>query len=217
MNSHVDPAEAIACAVFQPVAKPVETAPRTLPVPGPANGARPTAADLELLDGLFAALYEELHRVARRESRRHRSSAIMSTTTLVHEAYLDVSRRQALAFPDTQHFVAYVSRAMRGLLIDRLRECMAQKRGGGIDFESLDGEVEYMVAQPEELDQIGEVLEELAQLDPDLAQVVDLRYLCGFSVAEVASLLDTSERTIHRRWDKARALLRLALGQPQCQ
>jgi RNA polymerase sigma factor (TIGR02999 family) len=172
---------------------------------------RSRQGDRSAADQLFSALYTELHRLARREVGRLGAFTPLGATTLLHEAYLDISRRDALAFPDHAHFMAYAARAMRGVLIDRVRERQAQKRGGGLDITSLDTDTADQCAQPELLSDIGQALDELALLEPALAQVVDLKFFCGFSMVEIAGLMGTSERTAQRQWEKARLLLFRAL------
>lgn len=161
---------------------------------------------------LFSTLYVELHRLARREAGRYGPNGAMSPTTLLHEAYLDISKRDALSFPDQARFMAYAARAMRGLVIDRVRARHAQKRGGGLDITVLDTHVADQIEQPELLTHVSEALDELALLDPDLAQVVDLKFFCGFSMPEIATLQGVSERTVQRQWEKARLLLYRALS-----
>ncbi|MEO7055329.1 MAG: ECF-type sigma factor [Caldimonas sp.] len=163
-------------------------------------------------DALFAALYDELHRLARRETARAGQGAVLSATTLVHEAYLDMSQRHGLAFPDRGRFLAYAARAMRAVAIDRARAGRAQKRGGGLDITSLDTETAASIADPGVLSEIGAALDELAVLEPELAHVVDLKFFCGLSVAEIAALQCVSERTVQRQWEKARLLLYRTLG-----
>lgn len=169
--------------------------------------ARAERGDAGATDLLFTQLYQQLHRLARREANRLGPHATLGATTLLHEAYLDIVRRDALAFPTAGHFMAYAARAMRGLVIDRVRERQAQKRGGGLHITSLDTEVAESCPQPELLSGIGDALDELAQLEPALAQVVDLKFFCGFSMAEIATLTGSSERTVQRQWEKARLLL----------
>ena len=171
-----------------------------------AQGGEPGATDL-----LFTQLYAQLHRLARREAARLGPQATLGATTLLHEAYLDISRRDALVFPSPGHFMAYAARAMRGVVIDRVRERVALKRGGGLHITSLDTEIAETCPQPELLSEIGEALDELAQLEPALAQVVDLKFFCGFSMLEIAALMGSSERTVQRQWEKARLLLFRAL------
>lgn len=164
-------------------------------------------------DALFATLYNELHRLARREAARAGPGAVVSATTLLHEAYLDMAQRDALAFPDRGRFLAYAARAMRNVLIDRARASAAQKRGGNFDITSLDTEAAEKIAEPALLSDIGAALDELAEVAPDLANVVDLKFFCGFSVAEIAALHGVSERTVQRQWEKARLLLFRALAE----
>jgi len=102
---------------------------------------------------------------------------------------------------------------MRGLVIDRVRSRQAQKRGGGLVITSLDTDHAEQVAQPEFLQQVGDALDELAIVEPALAQIVDLKFFCGFTLAEVAVMQGVSERTVQRQWDKARAVLYRALGE----
>ena len=176
--------------------------------------AQSQRGDAKATDALFSALYAELRRLARREVGRFGAYAPLGATTLLHEAYLDLSQREALAFPDRAHFMAYAARAMRGLVIDHVRERQAQKRGGGLDITSLDTEIAEQCAEPELLSQISEALDELAQVEPALAQVVDLKFFCGFSMVEIAELMGSSERTAQRQWEKARTLLFRALQSP---
>ncbi len=175
---------------------------------------RSQLGDAQAANQLFTALYAELHRLARREVHRLGAFTPLGATTLLHEAYLDISQRDALAFPDRAHFMAYAARAMRGVVIDRVRERHAQKRGGGLDITSLDTETADQCPEPEKLDDIGEALDELALLEPALAQVVDLKFFCGFSMVEIAELMGTSERTAQRQWEKARLLLFRAMQTP---
>src|SRR3990167_854440 len=160
--------------------------------------ARAERGDVGATDLLFTQLYQQLHRLARREAQRLGPQAALGATTLLHEAYLDISRRDALAFPSQGHFMAYAARAMRGLVIDRVRERQAQKRGGGLHITSLDTELAESCPQPELLGGIGDALDELAQMEPALAQVVDLKFFCGFSMAEIAALTGSSERSVQR-------------------
>ena len=173
--------------------------------------AQADKGELGATDKLFSTLYRQLHSMARREAARLGSHAALGATTLLHEAYLDISRRDALAFPTEAHFMAYAARAMRGLVIDRVRERQAQKRGGGLDITSLDTEHAEQCPQPELLSDIGESLDELARLEPALAQVVDLKFFCGFTVLEISAFLGSSERTVQRQWEKARLLLHSAM------
>jgi RNA polymerase sigma factor (TIGR02999 family) len=154
---------------------------------------------------LFSVLYGELHRMAQRELRRG-AFLTMSPTTLLHETYINLAGRESAAFPDRARFLAYASRAMRGLIIDYVRSRCAQKRGAGFQITSLPTEGPAAGADVE-LEGIGEALNALGDIEPRLAQVVDLKFFCGFSFVEIAGFMGTSERTAQRDWDKARILL----------
>jgi RNA polymerase sigma factor (TIGR02999 family) len=163
-------------------------------------------------DALFSALYDELHRLARRELARRSGSGAFSPTTLLHEAYLDMAGRRELAFPDRARFMGYASRVMRGLIIDYARSRSAAKRGGQHDITSLKTDVaEQASMEDSSMVQLGEILDDLAGSEPALAELVDLKFFCGFSVAEIAALRGVSERTIQRDWEKARAYMHRGL------
>jgi RNA polymerase sigma factor (TIGR02999 family) len=164
------------------------------------------AADARV-SALFDALYADLCRLARREVRRNGAQGILSTGTLVHEAWLDIQRSASPEFATPGHFMAYASRTMRSLVIDRVRHRHAQKRGGGLIITSLDTDHAEQVSQPVFLQELGDALDELAAMEPALAQVVDLKFFCGFTLAEVATLQGVSERTVHRHWEKAKLVL----------
>ncbi len=172
---------------------------------------RSEGGDSVAKDALFAALYSELHRLAEAQLFRSGGNLTLGATTLLHEAYLDISSRERLAFPDRGRFMAYASRAMRGLVIDYVRSRGARKRGGELTFTTLD-DAAGPVADPVDVEQLGLALDELALLDPALAELVDLKFFCGFSFREIAALRHTSERTVQRDWAKARALLFQALS-----
>jgi len=156
---------------------------------------------------LYAALYSELHRLAQHELARRGDPVSLSATTLLHEAYLDMAARTGPSFPDKARFMGYAARVMRGLIIDHARERHAQKRGGLFEITSLDTETLENAADHRELAAIGEALDELGKVESALAEVVDLKFFCGFSFAEIAAMRDVSERTVQRNWEKARIYL----------
>jgi len=112
---------------------------------------------------------------------------------------------------DRSRFMAYASRVMRGLIIDYARGRQAQKRGGLFEITSMNTDIVEEIADGEELTRISEALDELATIDARLAQVVDLKFFCGFSFAEIAAMQAISERTVQRDWEKARIYLHQAL------
>ena len=138
------------------------------------------SGDAKAREELFTVLYSELHSLAQRQLRGN-SSLTLSPTTLLHETYLDMSSRRSGAFPDRARFLAYASRAMRGLIIDYYRSRSAQKRGGAFEITVLPTEMPEGVESDAELERLSEAVDALANIDPRLAQVVDLKFFCGMT------------------------------------
>jgi RNA polymerase sigma factor (TIGR02999 family) len=163
---------------------------------------------------LFAALYRELHYIAEREVRRGGNQFSLGTTSLLHEAYLNIVAREGVRFASRPQFLAYAARAMRGLMIDYARQRRAKKRGSEFQITAVNSDVIPLEddQSAEELARLAGALDTLKEVDPLLAQLVDLHFFCGFSFAEVAELRGVSERTIQRDWRKARLLLHHALN-----
>ena len=166
---------------------------------------------------LFAALYAELHRLADLQLRRVGPELSLGATTLLHETYLDVAGREGVRFPDRARFMSYAARAMRGLVIDYARRARAKKRGGGAFeitlVEDDAGAPGSARGEARELERLSDALDELAALEPMLAQLVDLHFFCGYTFAEIAELRGVSERTVQRDWRKARLLLHRTLAE----
>ena len=172
----------------------------------------PTPRSDEQTEALFNSLYTALHRLARREVRRNGADGVLGTGTLVHEAWLDMSKRPALDFDQPGRFLAYAARTMRGLVVDRVRARHAEKRGGKVEITALDTLNADQVVQPVTLEGIAEALEELERIDAELANVVDLKFFCGFTFGEIAKMYGVSERTVQRQWEKARILLQRSIS-----
>jgi RNA polymerase sigma factor (TIGR02999 family) len=160
---------------------------------------------------LFSALYAELHRLAKRELARRGAPASLSVTTLLHEAYLEISARSGPSFPDQARFMGYAARVMRGLIIDHARNRSAIKRGGEFEITSLENHDVKNPVDAKELSAIGDALDQLAKVEPELAELVDLKFFCGLSFSEIGALRNLSERTVQRRWEKARIYLHRSL------
>jgi RNA polymerase sigma factor (TIGR02999 family) len=158
-------------------------------------------------EALFSALYSDLRRLAKRELARRGAPVSLSATTLLHEAYLDMAAREGPSFPDEARFMGYAARVMRGLIIDHARNRCAMKRGGEFEITSLGADVVENPVDARELTCIGDALEQLAKVEPSLAEIVDLKFFCGFSFAEIGAMRDLSERTVQRKWEKARIYL----------
>jgi RNA polymerase sigma factor (TIGR02999 family) len=160
---------------------------------------------------LFAILYEELHGIAERQLHQGGGALSLGTTTLLHEAYLNIADREGVSFAGRGQFLAYAARAMRGLMLDYARRRQAKKRGGEFHITSSGVDAAANDVRPDELEQLDGALNTLATVDPSLAQVVDLHFFGGFSLNEIASLRGVSERTVQRSWRKARLLLHRVL------
>ena len=170
-----------------------------------ADGGDPRAAEQ-----LFAALYSELHRMAKQQLHRNAFGSTLGATTLLHEAYLDIAARDP-GFPDRARFFAYTARAMRGLIIDHVRERRALKRGGEFHLTALNTEIAESASDSNELGPLDDALNELTRIDAPLAELVDLKFFCGFSFSDIAAMRGVSERTVQRDWNKARLYLRHTL------
>jgi RNA polymerase sigma factor (TIGR02999 family) len=172
--------------------------------PGPETD-RADAARGNANNQLFASLYADLRNLAERQLRRA-SGTPLSPTTLLHEAYLGMSGSRA-KFPDRDRFMGYAARVMRGLIIDFVRERRAVKRGSGFHITQLRTDVGEAMPDEGELVRLSEAIDVLAAHEPRLAEVVDLKYFCGYSADEIAALLGLSKRTVLRDWEKARTML----------
>jgi RNA polymerase sigma factor (TIGR02999 family) len=157
-------------------------------------------------------MYSELHRLAQRQIARQWHPINMGVTTLLHEAYLNIADRTKASFEDAARFMGYAARVMRGLIIDHARNRSAGKRGGSLDIVPLTLDSPERIVNVKELTTISDALEDLAQVDSELATVVDLKFFCGFSFAEIAAMQSLSERTVQRKWEKARIYLHQAIG-----
>ena len=161
---------------------------------------------------LFTKMYAELHRLARRELYRRGPLGGLGVTTLLHEAYLSMSGREGTVFVDQARFMGYAARVMRGLIIDDVRRRRSEKRGGLFHITSLGTDhAAHYLANPDALMRIGDALDELAGIEPGLAEIVDLKFFCGFSFDEIAAMRGVSKRTVQRSWEKARLYLHHAV------
>jgi RNA polymerase sigma factor (TIGR02999 family) len=170
--------------------------------------------DRAALNDVYSSLYPDLKRIARARLRQQGRGDDLGTTTLLHESFVRLVNAAELRLVDRHHFFAYAARTMRNIIIDSAREHLAQRRGGGISHDTLGSDDALQVAgtgPSEELIRVSEALLALEAVDPELAQLVDMRYFGGYSESEIAELQEVSERTVRRRWDKARAWLYVAL------
>jgi RNA polymerase sigma factor (TIGR02999 family) len=166
------------------------------------------AGNLQARDTLFAAAYSELHRLARSRLRDGGRNAVLDTRSLVHESYLRFVDAGKLRAEDRRAFFAYASQVMRSVILNSVREHIAQKRGG--DWRPLTLSTDLPVNADDDertIIRVHEALELLEKADPRLGLVAQMRYFGGYSEQEIAETLDVSERTVRRDWERARLIL----------
>jgi RNA polymerase sigma factor (TIGR02999 family) len=170
--------------------------------------ARLQSGETQARDALFAIAYPELHRLARSRLRDGGRDTLLDTTCLVHEAYLRFVTAGELRAEDRRAFFAYASQVMRSVIVNSVRERVAQKRGGDWRPLTLSTQLTLPAAADEQMIlRVHEALEVLEQADPRLGQVAQMRYFGGYSEQEIAETMDVTERTVRRDWEKARLIL----------
>jgi RNA polymerase sigma factor (TIGR02999 family) len=167
--------------------------------------------ETEPLDQAVALAYRELRAIAHRRLMARGANGTLSTTALVHEAYLKLADQSRPEWHDRAHFLALASVVMRHVLVDRARELSTVKRGGMRQRITLDDETMSAEAEPELLLQLDDAMNRLAAFEPRLARVVECRFFGGLTEQETADALGRTVRTVQRDWVKARVLLRRAL------
>ena len=166
--------------------------------------------DEEAPNRLFPVVYSELRRIAHR--RRGPVGDTLRTTALVHETYLKLVGGARASYVDRGHFFAVAARAMRHILVDAARRRAAEKRGGKVQFTTLEEGRVPVEERAAEVVALDEALQLLEELDPRLVQIVEMRFFAGLSVEETAEALSLSTATVKRDWRKARAFLNQRLG-----
>jgi len=173
---------------------------------------RAQGGDEAALRIVFDATYGELRGLARSRLRKGSRNTLLDTTSLVHEAYLRFADAGRLHIGDREHFLRYASHVMRSVIVDFVREKVALRRGGDAVHVTLNSEIGGVGgAGEQEILRVHEALEELAQLDARLVQVVEMRYFAGMTETEIAAALGVNDRTVRRDWQKAKLLLADAL------
>ena len=167
----------------------------------------------EALDRLVPLVYDELRAIAHRQLRGERAHHTLSTTGLVHEAYLRLVDQRRVDWRDRTHFFAVAARVMRRVLVDYARRRGAKKREGARDPLPLDQAVVGVDEQADLLLAIDEALSRLGELDPRLVRVVEMRFFAGLTEEETAELLGVSARTVRSDWVKAKGWLYRELGE----
>jgi RNA polymerase sigma factor (TIGR02999 family) len=170
---------------------------------------------MNALDEHYAAAYQDLRRLARSRLRLGGRSAVLDTTALVHESYMRLSRVGAQTYPDRPSFMAYAGKAMRTIIVDMVRERMAQRRGGDAAHFTLTGSLIDAVPQSvgeAHILRVHEALEHLAAQDPRMAQEVEMKFFAGLTETEIGQALGVTDRTVRRDWTQARVFLAKALA-----
>ena len=164
------------------------------------------AHTIEMVDrDLYAVVYDELKRIAHHHL-HDAGSETLSTTDLVHEAYLKLSHSPG-QWDNRAHFFGAASRAMRQVLVDFARKRQADKRGGGRDIVTLQSSDAALDLELDEMLALDSALDRLNEVDQRLRQVVELKFFGGLSATEIADMLGVNTRTIDRDWVKARLFL----------
>lgn len=167
----------------------------------------------ESMQEMFPALYRELRRLARSRLSAGGRHTLLDTGALINEAYLRMQRNSGASFNDREHFLAYAATTMRNVVIDFIRRRKADRRGGDVQHVTLDtGAAAELGGQDDEILAVHEALQTLAEVDPKLVQLVELRYFAGLSDLEIGAALGVTDRTVRRHWERARLLLADMLG-----
>ena len=160
---------------------------------------------------LMPLVYDELRRIAAGYIRRERPGQTLQATALVNEAFVRLAAEKARLFANRTHFVAIAALSMRQILVQRARARNAAKRGGAPQRVTLDEGLMAGDAPSIDVLALDEALTRLADLDPEMAHIVDLRYFGGLTVGETAEAVGSSPATVKRQWAMARAWLKRAM------
>ncbi|MEM6777596.1 MAG: sigma-70 family RNA polymerase sigma factor [Planctomycetota bacterium] len=162
-------------------------------------------------DQLFSVLYEDLRRMAGRFLQSEPQRQKLSSSSLVHQAYMRMVDQNHVDWQGKTHFFAIGATVMRRVLVDHARRTRAQKRGGGWVRRELDDEVTFLLSRDEDVMALDELLNQLNQLSPRQAKIVELRFFGGLAMKEIAAELNLGLRTVEKEWAMARAWMRREL------
>jgi RNA polymerase sigma factor (TIGR02999 family) len=166
------------------------------------------SGDVEAAVRLFPLVYDELRRMAAGQMARESPGQTLQATALVHEAYVRlVDQPNQQRFANRRHFFGAAAEAMRRILVERARARASHKRGGDRQRLDLDHQDVSAPERSEELLALDAALDRLTAVEPQAAELVQLRYFAGRTMTEAAELLGVSRRSAHRLWDYARAWL----------
>ena len=164
-----------------------------------------------VLDDLVPLIYDELRAIARRKLRSERAGHTLTTTALVHEAYLKLVQLDRVQWQSRAHFLAIAAQAMRHVLVNHALRRKRVKRGGGAPHVSLDDVPDLPLAEADRILELDAALERLAAMNPRHARIVECRFFAGMSIEETAVALEISPATTKRDWTLLRAWLKREL------
>jgi RNA polymerase sigma factor (TIGR02999 family) len=163
--------------------------------------------DATAIGEIYSHLYAELRHLAHSRIRRLNNRSMIDTTSLVHESYLKFIKTGTLNVDNRHQFLAYAASVMRSVVVDFIRQSMAQQRGGGEVHVTLNSNVFDTAESPaEEIIRLNDFLEVLKAVDPRLVSVVEMRYFAALENTEIAASLGVTDRTVRRDLEKARLL-----------
>lgn len=168
--------------------------------------------DEEALNDLVPLVYDSLRRVANKQLRGERRDHTLTSTALVHEAYLELARLGDIEWEDRKHFFAAAAKTMRHILVDYAVRRNAQKRGGNLEQVPFEDVILSSEENMEDLLALNQALSRLEEVDERLVRVVECRYFAGLTIEETAQALDISDATVSRDWTRARAWLNRELS-----
>ena len=168
--------------------------------------------DKAALDELMPVVYDELRRLAQNYLSRERPGHTLQTTALVHEAYLRLVDQKSVNWQNRAQFFGIAAQMMRRILINHAKDRNAKKRQGYATKVSLDDAISFFKRRELDLMALDEALNDLAALDPQQTQIVELRFFGGLTIEEVSEVLGISPATTKREWDSAKLWLRRQLN-----
>ncbi len=163
--------------------------------------------DRESYNRLFPLIYDHMQRLARNQVGQWQSPGQLRRTELIHEAYLKLIDQTQTEWKDRAHFYTVAAKAMRHILVDHHRKEKAQKRGGSKEVLPLNDEYVAVERYTEHLEALQELMEQLADINERMHTIIDLRFFAGFTIEEIAEILNISTSTVDRDWKAARAWL----------
>jgi RNA polymerase sigma factor (TIGR02999 family) len=164
--------------------------------------------DRQAMDELFTLMYDDLSRLARSRLAASGHQTLLDTSALVNEAYLRFNKLGQLELKDRQHFLAYAATTLRSVVVDFVRRRSAEQRGGDLQQVTLNTDIaESLGVSDDEILAVHDALATLADIDPRLVKVVEMRYFAGLTEDDIAAALGVTDRTVRRDWERARLLL----------